>query len=157
MAILVGYASKHGATESIAERIAVRLRDDGLPARTERLDRVEELASWDAVVVGCPVYATAWHRRGVHFLRRMHAELRERRERLWVFTVGGAPRITAAAARLVEPLHPVEHAYLRGAVDPAELGPLERRMIRAARACTGDFRNWDEVDAFADRIAAACG
>ena len=36
MSVLVAYASRHGATRGIAERIADRLRQDGLAAEPSR-------------------------------------------------------------------------------------------------------------------------
>jgi menaquinone-dependent protoporphyrinogen oxidase len=46
-----------------------------------------------------------------------------------------------------------EHHVFFGAIDPERLGFLERRIVKTVKAPTGDFRDWDEVRSFADRIA----
>ncbi len=56
MTVLVSYASRHGATEGIAARIAARLADAGAAVALRHLDRVEALDAYDAVVFGAPVY-----------------------------------------------------------------------------------------------------
>lgn len=57
MTVLVAYVSRHGATESIAARIATRLADSGAAVDLRRVDEVEALDVYDAVVFGAPVYA----------------------------------------------------------------------------------------------------
>lgn len=153
MTTLVAYASKHGATESIAERIAEQLRSAGREVELAHVDELaDDLSAYEDIVLGCPIYATSWHRKGVRAVRERGQALREA-PRLWVFSVGGGPTNTQPARELVAPLAPREHAYLRGKLDPAELGFIERQVIRGARAQYGDFRDWAEVDAFAQRIA----
>lgn len=153
MTTLIAYASKHGSTESIAERIAERLRDAGREVELIHTDELpEDLSRYEDVVLGCPIYATNWHRKGVRAVRE-RGEVLKAANRLWVFSVGGGPTITQPAVEIARPLAPREHAYLRGALEPAKLGFIERQVIRGAKAKTGDFRDWDAIDAFADRIA----
>jgi len=40
-----------------------------------------------------------------------------------------------------------------GKLDKAELGRLERTMVRAVRAPEGDYRDWAEIAEWAARIA----
>jgi len=153
MTILVGYASKHGSTESTATSVAQRLREAGHVVELRRLDRIDSLDGYDRLVIGCPVYASRWYGPGVRFLKRHERALRRHSERLWVFTVGGGPTIPAGANDVVAPFAPVEHGYLRGRIDRGELNIIERTMIRAARAPYGDFTDPSAVEAFADRIS----
>ncbi len=54
-------------------------------------------------------------------------------------------------------LDPREHRVFFGALDPDELGFAERMIVKAVKAPTGDFRDWDEIGAWADEIADALG
>ena len=45
------------------------------------------------------------------------------------------------------------HRVFAGKLDKAELGRLERTMVRAVRAPEGDYRDWDEIAEWAARIA----
>ena len=49
-----------GATEGIAARIATRLADSGATVDLRRVDQVEALDAYDAVVFGAPVYDQSW-------------------------------------------------------------------------------------------------
>ena len=52
MSILVAYASKHGATKELAERISENLRNAGLQADARVVGDVGDLGSYERVVVG---------------------------------------------------------------------------------------------------------
>ena len=56
-----------------------------------------------------------------------------------------ADLITAVSAR--------DHHVFAGALDKADLNMIERAAIRAVHAPYGDFRDWDEIEAWADTIA----
>ena len=51
LSILVAYATKHGSTGGIAERIAERLRAAGLDAEALPVKSVRDVASYDAVIL----------------------------------------------------------------------------------------------------------
>jgi menaquinone-dependent protoporphyrinogen oxidase len=52
MKVLVDYASRHGSTAGIAERIAAGLREAGLSAEARPVADVDDVGSYEAVVVG---------------------------------------------------------------------------------------------------------
>ena len=52
MNVLVGYASMHGSTRGVAERIASRLGERGLGAEVRSFDDVADAAGYDAFVLG---------------------------------------------------------------------------------------------------------
>jgi menaquinone-dependent protoporphyrinogen oxidase len=62
MRTLVVYASKHGATRGIAERIAMWLGDAGLQAEARQAAAAGSPADWDALVIGSAVYAGRWQK-----------------------------------------------------------------------------------------------
>ena len=63
MTVLVAYASRHGATEGIATRIAERIADVGTAVDLRQVDAVESLDAYDTVVFGAPVYDRRGHPR----------------------------------------------------------------------------------------------
>jgi menaquinone-dependent protoporphyrinogen oxidase len=56
MTLLAVYASRHGSTEGIAARITGRIAESGADVALRRVDQVEALEAYDAVVFGAPVY-----------------------------------------------------------------------------------------------------
>jgi len=60
MSILVAYASKHGATKELAERISENLRNAGLQADARVVGDVGDLGSYERVVVGSAAHMDHW-------------------------------------------------------------------------------------------------
>src|SRR5437868_11497529 len=60
MTVLIAYASKHGSTQGIAERIAEKLRQLGKEAEARSVDAVEDPGSYEAFVIGSAVYYGSW-------------------------------------------------------------------------------------------------
>jgi menaquinone-dependent protoporphyrinogen oxidase len=54
MRVLVTYATKHGSTRGIAEAIAATISGHGIAAELLPVEGVEEIESYDAVVLGSP-------------------------------------------------------------------------------------------------------
>jgi len=169
MAVLVVYASKHGATREIAERVAQTISAAGQQAQARPVTAAGDLTGYDAFVVGSAVYMGHWQKEAAEFVRRNRAVLAG--HPVWLFSSGplgtepaGAQGrdLTAAAeprelAELTEAIHPRGHRVFFGALDPGRLGLSERaiRKLPAARAIMpeGDFRDWAQIEAWARGIA----
>ena len=67
--VLVAYATKYGATTEIAEKIGQVLRQAGLSADVLPVDRVGDLSTYRAVVLGSAVYIGQWRKEAVRFLK----------------------------------------------------------------------------------------
>jgi menaquinone-dependent protoporphyrinogen oxidase len=159
MRVLVTFASKHGSTEEIATAIADRLTEHGQDAEARSVSDVEELAGVDAVVLGSAIYAGSWMKEAVEFVHRHAEPLAERS--VWLFSSGPLgeevddeepqPRQLREIEGIVGP---VEHRIFFGALDRSKLGFAERMIVKAVKAPDGDFRDWDEIRAWADAIAS---
>jgi menaquinone-dependent protoporphyrinogen oxidase len=75
MAVLVAYASKHGATHEIAERIAQTLTGAGQQAQVRSVSAAGDLAGYDAFVISIAVYMGHWQKEAAEFVRRNRAVL----------------------------------------------------------------------------------
>ena len=60
--VLVAYATKHGATAGIAEKIGEVLRESGLACDVKLAAAVDDLTPYQAVVLGSAVYMGAWRK-----------------------------------------------------------------------------------------------
>ena len=54
---------------------------------------------------------------------------------------------------MVEATGAREHVVFAGSLDKHRLGLGERAIVAAVKAPEGDYRPWDEIDAWAGRIA----
>jgi menaquinone-dependent protoporphyrinogen oxidase len=159
MKVVVAYASKHGSTEGIAIAIAERLTEAGAPALAIPVNDVSDLGDATAVVLGSAIYAGSWMKEAVEFVHRLAEPLAERP--VWLFSSGPLgedvedeepqPRQLAEMEGIIGP---VEHRLFFGALDRSALGFAERMIVKAVKAPDGDFRDWDEIRAWADAIAS---
>jgi menaquinone-dependent protoporphyrinogen oxidase len=68
--VLVGYASKYGSTQEVAEAIAATLRESGLAVDLKPAKEVKALDEYTAVVLGAPIYMLHWHKEARNFLSK---------------------------------------------------------------------------------------
>jgi len=169
MSTLVAYASRHGATQGIAERIASTLNEAGQEAKARPVGAVDDMTCYDAFVVGSAVYAAHWQQEASEFVQRNRAVLASKP--VWLFSSGplGTDASDAQGRELTVTAEPKEmaefegaigpngHRVFFGALDPGKLGFAERaiRKLPAARTMLpeGDFRDRSEIDAWANGIA----
>lgn len=171
MSILVAYATRHGATRGIAERIAERLRSDGLDAEARPAAEVRDVGGYDAFVVGAAAYMFHWLGDATTFVKRNRAVLAERPT--WLFSSGpvGTDLVDAKGRDVIvestprefaefrDAIHPRDEKVFFGALDPdaKPIGVAERlvALMPAAKGAMphGDFRDWAAIDAWADAIA----
>lgn len=158
MAILVAYGGKHGATQSVAERIAQVLRESGRDVELRVVREVTHLDDYEAVVLGSAVYFGSWMKDVMTFARRNQAALA--RLPVYLFSVGPLGSDTNQSlpdpkeiAELSAAVHPRDHHIFFGVLERSRLSFAERLVASAVKAPEGDFRDWDEIEAWADRIA----
>ena len=170
MSTLVVYASKHGATQGIAERIAKKLTDAGQQADVRSAREVGDLEGYDSFVIGSAAYAMHWLKEASAFVRRNRSVLAHVGP-VWLFSSGplGNDATDAKGRDLRATTEPKEFSEFQaalqprgcrvffGALTPDTLGFGGRalRKLPAARAGLpeGDFRDWAEIDAWTEEIA----
>jgi menaquinone-dependent protoporphyrinogen oxidase len=172
MKTLVAYATKHGSTKGIAERIAARLRAAGLEAEVLPVGEVADVKAYDAVVLGSALYMFHWLAEAKSFAGRNRQDLAARP--LWLFSSGpfgpepldkeGRDKLTVSGPKELDELRaslrPRDHRVFWGAWDRRNkpIGFWERmvNLMPAGRAGMpdADFRDWPNIEAWADGIAA---
>ena len=172
MTVLVAYATRHGATAGIAERVATTLGARGHPAEARPVEEVGSLDGYDAVVLGAAAYVLHWLKPATGFAHRHGSELAAMP--VWLFSSGplGTDTVDDKGRDVLETTRPKEFDELSellaprgtrvffGAYDPAAapVGVVERltRHLPANDAMpAGDFRDWEAIDAWAVEIAAS--
>lgn len=167
MSILVAYASKHGATQQIAERIAEKLTAAGQEAEARPVKAAGDLTGYDAFVIGSAVYFGSWLKEATEFVRRNRALLANRP--IWLFSSGpigadptddqGRDLREVAEPRQIaefrEALKPRDHRVFFGKLDRGKLGFLDRLVasLPAFPGSEGDLLDWTDIEAWAASIA----
>ncbi|HMI81571.1 MAG TPA: flavodoxin domain-containing protein [Solirubrobacterales bacterium] len=160
MTVLVAYASKRGSTAEIAETVAATLRREGLSVCLERVEDVESLEPYDAVVVGSAVYMKRWRGDARNFLKKHRKALRQLP--FWVFSSGPVgdpandnpdwnepPRIVEK----VEDLGGRDHVVFGGRLPAEPRGFMEKAMVEGTPQEYRDRRDWTEIREWSKQIA----
>ena len=175
MKALVAYASRHGATAGIAERIAGTIASAGHSADAISVIDVDSVAGYDAYVIGSAAYMFHWLKPATSFVIR-HQEVLANHP-VWLFSSGplGTDRVDEKGRDVFETsrpkefvrfsslIHPQGEKVFFGAWDPdaPAVGMAERFIRRMPASKTslpaGDFRDWEAIDAWAAEIAAELG
>ena len=154
--LLVGYASRHGGTREIAERIAGAIRAPDIAVDVLPIATVRRAGAYDAVVVGSSIYFGSWDKDAVSFLERAADQLRGRP--VWLFSsgpVGSQPGVDPPELEHIKTLVDVrEHRLFGGAIKMGELS-LGERLIAKRMHASGDSRDWPSIDEWASTIRVA--
>ena len=157
MTVLVAYATKHGSTAEVAQRITDTLVDRHLTVELLAASAVRGVTHYDAVIAGSAIYYGRW-------LAAAHGLLVEHRHALltrpvWVFSCGlipDRPTIDIAPAQvewLMATSGAREHRSFAGRLTAEGLDWRERSAARVVRAPYGDFLDWPGIVAWAEGIA----
>jgi len=168
--VLVAYASAHGSTRGIAERIAAKLRDRGLDIALHDISGGSAPALFDAAIIGSAIHNARWLPEATAFLHRNCDWLGQ--HPLWLFSVSSVgdqeslfpPRVARfmrRARKSVEETTGIpaevlfrEHRNFAGAIERHHYPLVGNLFMRAMRGRYGDHRNWPALDAWADEITA---
>ena len=157
MNVLVSAASKYGATSEIAQAIANVLAGKGLKVTVVPPAQAGEIEQFDAVVLGSAVYLGRWMKPGRELAQRQAAALAARP--VWLFSSGpvGEPAKPADnpvnVSAILQSTKARDHQIFTGKLVKKHLSFPDRAMTSAIRAQEGDFRNWDDIRAWATSIA----
>jgi menaquinone-dependent protoporphyrinogen oxidase len=170
MKVLVAYATRHGATRGIAERIAQTIRQGGHEVDLQPVEKVDRVEEYDAFVIGSAAYMFHWLKEATQFVRKHRTLLAGRPT--WLFGSGpiGPETVDKNGRDVLETTRPREFAEFAEAVNPRDMrvffgafdpdappvGIAEKIMALtpARRAMpAGDFRDWPQIEAWAEGIA----
>lgn len=163
-AILVTYASKHGATAKIAKTIGETLSQTGFQTALAEAKTIRDLSPYSAVILGSAVYYGMWRKEAVKLLEANEQILAAKST--WLFSSGpigeGDPvellngwRFPSGLQEIADRIGPRDIVVFHGAVDPDKLSFLEKWTLKNVKSPVGDFRDWETITAWAKSIAEA--
>ncbi len=158
--IFVGYATKTGSTKETAEAIAKTLSGRGFGVDVKPFAQAGDLGAYDGFVLGAPVNGMAWHPDASAFVRANASTLAAKPTAYFLLSlaygVGRASMKRAIPARLAPSsalAKPVATACFGGVI--ATEPPIVLRLLFGIKkGSPRDSRNWDDIHAFAEGLAA---
>lgn len=167
--ILLVYDTKYGSTRTIAGQIQDVLCASGAQVDMTLVERIDDIAAYDAVILGSAIISESWRPGMLRFLRTQEAVLATKQ--VAVFVVCGllgedTPEYRDIAQqyyvdKVLEKfpqIVPVGNSGLfAGVVDYSVLQPLDEFLMRflfGRLLPEGDYRNFDKVTQWTDDIYA---
>jgi menaquinone-dependent protoporphyrinogen oxidase len=183
MKVLIAYASRHGGTKGIAERIGAVLAGEALlEPIVVNVEEDPDPSLADACILGSGVYIGSWLKEAVDYGWRHSAQLAERP--VWLFSSGplkGSTKEKPAGtdpledalgpaegpgsggrrkvAELSAAIHPRDHRVFFGRFDPEQPPKsMPERLLRLMPSGKdilppGDYRDWAVIEAWAREVA----
>jgi len=164
--VLVGYATRYGSTQEVAEAIAQVLREAGLQVDVQAVKNVRSIENYNAIVLGAPLYIGSLLKEMQRFLVSHRGGLKQRP--IWFFALGplnddekgkqDARQQLEKALAKYSWLLPDNIQMFVGKYDPKKLrfpdsllgtlpaSPLYQKPL-------SDLRNWAEIRIWASSLA----
>lgn len=157
MKVLVTASGRYGSTQQIAETIGEVLSEHGHDVDVIPAPEVSDVSEYEAVVMGGAVYAGQWLRDGRELIKRVGESLVDKS--LWLFSSGPVGEDMPASppplmGEVLDPLDGEDHAVFGGRLQRDQLYIGDKAIAQSLGAEDGDYRNWDEIKAWASSVAA---
>lgn len=165
--VLIVYASWTGATHEVADAIAAEYAERGLLADVRAANEVEDVAGYDAVVIGTGVHAGSLPGAILKFAEKNAAALSNVPVAIFLLCLTmseDTPENRATAIEYLAPLRakapqmtPVDIGLFGGAVltegkDFRRQDPFRKMIERSMAKTSPDARNWEAIGAWAGKI-----
>lgn len=179
--VLIAYGSRFGCTEEVSKEIAKILKEEGIDSHLLNLRKTKpkkwpSIEEFDGILVGSGIRIMKWTKESKKFLEMYKKEINERKSGLFVCCALAATDQAQAKRDYLEKaidelgIAPDIYDAFGGVLDFSEssnMGFLDKKMLKmAAKAmeeeaglpleddAKNDFRDWDQIRNFAEKVAA---
>lgn len=163
--IIVTYASQAGSTAGVAEAIGQTFALKGAAVDVLPVKQVTDLSPYQAVVIGSAVHSGKWMPEALAFVERNQSALR--RMPTAVFQVCMMLAASNEQYKKMVPdwlvplriqIRPVAEGSFAGALWPDKYSKLSEKLglrifLAAIKRKAGDYRDWDAIRAWAERVS----
>ncbi len=165
--VLVAYASQYGSTSEVAAAIGEVFCQYDLGVDVKAIADIQELAPYQAVIIGSPIQSEAWKQEAIDFVEVHQATLSQMPVAYFLtcMTLGLAeitPEVRQRVAGYLDPVYeqvptvrPVDIGLFAGALDYSKMSYAMQTLYRAFSEddTDGDYRDWAAIRGWASQIA----
>jgi len=162
--ILVAYATRTRSTAEVADVISEVLTARGYAVDVKPVKEKPSLDGYHGVILGSAIRMSAWLPEMLDFIRINQAKLNQIPTAIFtvhMLNTGKDNDSRAAKDAYTTPIRklikPVDEAFFVGKIDLAKLSfpdrVLTRLMVGEAGPKVGDFREWDDIRAWAKEVS----
>lgn len=168
MTILVTFASRSGSTAGIAEAIGKTLRNKGLTVDVLPMSEVDNIPTYQAIVIGSAIRQEKWLPEAMEFIRNHQVDLTQMPVATFLVCMALATKNpTRYASGLQsakswmhptrELIQPVSEGYFAGALNLGKIKELRFRIVLSALVMAGlfpkgDHRDWNAIEKWAEGL-----
>ena len=127
-----------------------------------QLKKVKKLDEYQAAIIGSAVYIGQWYKPTTKFLQKNEKTLAAMP--VWIFSAGpsgkGDPvellkgwKYPIALKPMIDNINPREIAVFDGTLLIEKMSGLEKWIVKRVGGETGDFRDWEMINAWAEKVA----
>jgi menaquinone-dependent protoporphyrinogen oxidase len=156
---LVTYTSKYGSTGGVADAVGKELCNKDVAADVLLVKNVSNISSYQAVVIGSPVYMGKWMSEAVDFVKKNREILRQVPVAYFLVcmtmakpTEENRTKVLAymePILKAVPEIKPVAIGTFAGAMNYSNLSWLNQQILKSKGTPEGDFRDWNTIRAWA--------
>jgi menaquinone-dependent protoporphyrinogen oxidase len=164
--ILIAYASRTGATKDTAQVIAKILTESGLLVDVLPVESLNDLASYQAVVVGSAIQDRQWLPEAVTFIQRYRAALNQKPFAMFTLCMTLAMKngekyrsdVQAWLDPVRRQVQPVSEGLFAGVLDIAKIPSLGARLkfrlsVLFGVWSEGDHRDMEAITIWAQKLS----
>jgi len=157
--ILVAYATRTGTAKEVAEVLKDQLQRKGAKAELWRIEDVQDLDPYRAVILGSAIRDEAWLPEALEFVKKHQAELQQIAVFYYLVSMtlhDNTPEHAQEALDYLRPVRdlvePVDIGLFGGKLDDTSLAPLTRQKLSRKSFPKGDWRDWKAIRAWGERV-----
>lgn len=159
--VLVVYGTGTGCTAGIAERIGGAVAATGASVEVVPAKEAPDPASYDAILVGSGIRAGNWHAPVKAWVAKNAQTLKGKPVAFYTacLTLATDPTKIDEVRAYIDPIvaetgvKPVDVGTFAGWNEPKKFSFLERTIMKMMKAPEGDFRDWDAIDAWSEKVS----
>ncbi|NMC54464.1 MAG: hypothetical protein GYA48_12600 [Chloroflexi bacterium] len=160
--ILIAYATKAGTAAGIATHIGELFANQGLPVDVLPVEQVTDLSAYATVIVGSGIYIGKIIPKAMDFIEKNQSALQNKVFHLFVAcmtlredTDENRKVVSDYLIPAREVVKPQSEGLFAGMINLSHLNLLEKLMVSSMQVPEGDYRNWPQIEAWAQAIPTA--
>ncbi|KPL78829.1 hypothetical protein ADN00_06315 [Ornatilinea apprima] len=160
--ILIAYATKAGTAAGIATHIGEQYANQGLAVDVMPVEQVNDLSAYATVIVGSGIYIGKIIPKAMDFIEKNQSALQNKSFHIFIACMtlredtDENRKIVSdylIPARAV--VKPQSEGLFAGTINLSHLNLLEKMVVSSMQVPEGDYRNWPQIEAWAQAIPTA--
>jgi menaquinone-dependent protoporphyrinogen oxidase len=155
---LIAYASKAGSTAEVAARMGEILAKRGVKVDVLPVGKATDLSPYQGVMVGSAIRMGKLLPEALSFIEKNQVVLQKKTFDMFLVCMTlekDTPENRETVSAYLDPVRalvkPASEGMFAGVMNPSKVGLIDRAIIAMLKTPVGDFRKWDQIEAWAQK------